>query len=97
MVLHASLEHVDHTLDTMTWRRVPVLPAEIGTVHAVQWTKGPIGAPVLDADAEALCGRWTRVVLAQRFDADDPDACPACSRQARLPAARPPSAHADPP
>jgi hypothetical protein len=69
---------VDHRLE-------PVLPADLGPVHAVpvsprdeRMLRGPV---FLDAElgyATALCGATVKVVLPQSFDPGDEDSCRRC-------------------
>lgn len=87
MALSAALERFDTIVNRENGMRAPVLPTDIGAVHALyigsSW-RGPKphdGEPVFHEDGlgpTALCGVHVRVQLAAPFTKTDPDACPRC-------------------
>jgi hypothetical protein len=83
--IHAAYERYalqrseDHRID-------PVLPEDVGRVHAYQELlsfRVKPGLPRFAARHEtwvAVCGRRVKVLLPQRFEATDPSACEKCVR-----------------
>lgn len=83
----AGLDRFDKKRDNGHGRGHPVLPENIGKVHAI------VNIPALSSDLyteaqfcespfeykKALCGRTVKVVLPKVFDPEDPDVCPGCA------------------
>jgi hypothetical protein len=81
----SGLTHHDVRRDSVDHRLEPVLPADLGSVHAVpvsQRDKRVLREPeFLDPElgyATALCGATVKVVLPQSFDPGDEDTCRRC-------------------
>ena len=95
---HAGLDHYDRRREPDDHGELRALPEFPAPVHAVfrppetrtgwterRWEDYRRRAPVfLDSFSyeSAACGKYVKVVLAQRFDDEDPDACPRCVAEA---------------